>query len=730
MLNEKKAELTEQQNPEQEKGFISRRKLLASIGMAGAALATTGLINGALTKAYADPAESRTKVKDLMNMSMVALTTIAQLRAITQPEADVYLITDRGHEGHFAYDASDTTSADNTGTVLVTAGGKRFKRLPETEFVSVKWFGAKGDGTTDDSAAIQAANAYAASVHSALCFPYGTYRGSGLRPTTSWYSFENAVIRSNASVQPSTFHGDFVKVEGQSNLVFEGLTFDGNVSADPSTWSAATYNAFSGSVAFYLLNASQIKLRNCIFQNSFFSTIRMVGCHAIDVESCTTRKARGNFGDAVYVEGSYDVKYDRCHAEDYTRIGYVTESGTSSVTYSQCYAYNGHNGSIMYGGAESNAGFWSEQSENVSFSQCVAENNAHRGFVCVTMHASTITKQTEVAAFMLDSCLSINNLDYAFVMNGATHDVISVSCNGCYAYGSNFGFHLTGSDNKDAFHFTNCFVHLSFADAAKPYVGFVINNEAAEPSTTSVVNMMNCGTILGDGDKSSLVSKDSLSGDVVVYSGAKAIVTVDQYTNVGEPGHMVLKSLDGSPTIRVRNCKVTVPVIHDFTELSFDSCNFGSLSHLMGKAAAQGRIRFDHCEVNGPMALVTTGRISMNDSAITLSGAAALRIVRGNSSNHILTEFHNCRFEKDISANDYVLHIKEDGALKPKSVFHHCTFYQTSDSPTSSKPFVWLENSGTPALFTACYADDTVVSILRTGATLSAPSGVTLIDLH
>jgi hypothetical protein len=743
MSHERNVELAgqqdpEEQHPEQEKGFISRRKLLASIGMAGVAFAASGIMNGAITKAYADPGESRTKVKDLMNMSMVALTTIAQLRANTQPEADVYLITDRGHEGHFAYDASDTASADNTGTVLVTAGGKRFKRLPETEFVSVKWFGAKGDGTTDDTAAIQAANAYAASVHSALCFPYGTYRGSGLRPTTSWYSFENAVIRSNASVQPSTFHGDFVKVEGQSKLVFEGLTFDGNVSADPSTWSAATYNAFSGSVAFYLLNTSQIKLRNCTFQNSFFSTIRMVGCHAIDIESCSMRHARGNFGDAFYMERSHDAKLDRCYAEDYTRIGYVTEAGAYNVSFSQCYAINGHHASILYGGAESNSGFWSEMSQSISFSQCVAENNTSRGFTCVTAHAQGIAKQTTVSSFMLDSCLSINNAEYAFVMNGYGHQLIAVTCRGCHSYGSNFGFHLTSYDSQDVFDFTDCIVHLSFADSEKRYVGFLLNVEGAAEDQAPAFTITNCGTVREDGNKAGLLltGREDVVSDVCVYSGAKAVVTIDNYTNVNGPEHVVVKVLAGAPAMRVRNTELSIPVMTDFTELRFDSCTFGAFagatSHLVGSAAAQGPISLRDCKVTGPTALVTAGRVTVYDSTIALSGADALRVVRWSEtgSNDILTEFHGCRFEKEVADGNYVLHILAVGTLKPKTAFHHCTFYQTSGSPTSTMPFIWLESSGTTALFAACYADATVDSSLRTGTALSIPDGMTKINLH
>ncbi|RAV17657.1 right-handed parallel beta-helix repeat-containing protein [Paenibacillus contaminans] len=731
MLDEKELPIAPSSEKEKMNSVISRRKLLSSLGIAGAALASSGLIGGSLTKAYADPVANRTKIKDLMTMNLetsgLVATTIAELRSMSDPTADsIYYVKDVGQEGLFHYDPSDTTSVDNTGTLLVSASGKRFKRVIETACIDVKWFGAKGDGATDDSAAIQAANSYAASVHKTLSFPYGTFMGHGLTPSTSWYSCENAVIQSNAAVPLSTFNGNFVKVEGKSKLTFEGLTFDGSVTADPSSWNSGNYNAFSGSVGLFLLNSSEILIRNCFFQNSFFSTIRLTGCNAVNLENCTMRKARGNFGDAVYVETSHHVRFDRCLSEDYTRIGYVTEEGTHNVSFSQCYARNGHHGSLNYGGAESNSGYWSEMSESISFSQCVAENNEHRGFTCVS--GPRAPKKTPVASFMLDSCLSIDNRDYAFVMLGWSTP-ISVACSGCYAQGSYMGFHLTGTNDRDTFHFTDCFAHLSFADDSKEYANFLINNEAA-PTKTPGVTILNCGSILGDGNYSGLVATGSLSGDIVMYDGGKAVIIVDQFTNVNLPGQVVIKSLASSPTLRVRNCNVTVPVINDFTELLFDSCTFSTLSHVMGKSASQGTIRFKDCEVYGPVTLRTKGRIIVTDTTMKLSGDAVMNIIRGTSSKDILTEFHQCRFEKDIATSDYILSINESGALKPQSVFNNCIFYQTNDSATTTKSFIWLVNAGTTSLFAACYSDDTVTSLIKTGSVLSAPSGVALIDLH
>ncbi|MEF3310033.1 hypothetical protein PV433_14120 [Paenibacillus sp. GYB004] len=123
-----------------ELGRLSRRKLLASLGLAGAGLALTGSRLGGGS------------VHALDNEGLVAVTTLSQLRGLTSPDSDViYYVADSGKEGHFYYDPTDLSSPDNTGTVLVSTSGARFKRIHDG-ILNVQWFGAAGDGVTDDTA--------------------------------------------------------------------------------------------------------------------------------------------------------------------------------------------------------------------------------------------------------------------------------------------------------------------------------------------------------------------------------------------------------------------------------------------------------------------------------------------------------------------------------------------------------------------------------------------------
>ncbi len=81
--------------------------------------------------------------------------TIADLRN-TEPtynkqwiDVEKYWSDSLPPQGTYWYDASDTTSADNGGTIIVTAGGKRWKFIGQP---TVETYGAYADGRDDSSA--------------------------------------------------------------------------------------------------------------------------------------------------------------------------------------------------------------------------------------------------------------------------------------------------------------------------------------------------------------------------------------------------------------------------------------------------------------------------------------------------------------------------------------------------------------------------------------------------
>lgn len=112
--------------------------------------------------------------------------TISQIRTDASINAQtLYGVTDPDRVGWFYPDPSDTTSPDNTGTVLISASGLRLKRCVPLQTLDAKWFGPAGDGGTDDTAAIQAALDAIPPEGGTVWVPHGDYRIdalTGLRP--------------------------------------------------------------------------------------------------------------------------------------------------------------------------------------------------------------------------------------------------------------------------------------------------------------------------------------------------------------------------------------------------------------------------------------------------------------------------------------------------------------------------------------------------------------------
>ena len=150
------------------------------------------------------------------NEVVLPVDTVADLRDL-EPTTGGQQINLLGHTvagiggGLFWYDASDTASADNNGTVIVTGGAKRWKRT-EYSTTDVTYFGAMGDGVTDDTLAIQAAADSLTNTHltpnqngegATLNFPAGVYIISSplvMRTSDTAITGMGAVLKASTGV--------------------------------------------------------------------------------------------------------------------------------------------------------------------------------------------------------------------------------------------------------------------------------------------------------------------------------------------------------------------------------------------------------------------------------------------------------------------------------------------------------------------------------------------------
>lgn len=101
--------------------------------------------------------------------SIVALRALDKTK-FTRVFVSGYYLAGDGGGGNYWYDPSDTSSVDNAGTVIVASDGGRWKLVLQKR-VSVKQFGAKGDGVFNDRPAFSAAAAAVLAIY----VPVGQY---------------------------------------------------------------------------------------------------------------------------------------------------------------------------------------------------------------------------------------------------------------------------------------------------------------------------------------------------------------------------------------------------------------------------------------------------------------------------------------------------------------------------------------------------------------------------
>jgi hypothetical protein len=172
------------------------------------------------------------------------LSTLTALRQVTPeatPDANAGVILagrtagGDGGGGLFFQDPTDSTTADDGAlTIAPTVGSGRFKRIYSGP-LDVRWFGAVGDGVTDDTAAIQAAlTTCAAAGGGVVMFPSATYWIASvlLKPAgvTMRGDVRGGSILRSSALYPMLKSKELTTGAGATKRSFEGgladLTFD------------------------------------------------------------------------------------------------------------------------------------------------------------------------------------------------------------------------------------------------------------------------------------------------------------------------------------------------------------------------------------------------------------------------------------------------------------------------------------------------------------------------
>jgi len=216
-----------------------------------------------------------------------------------------------------------TRDLADLGGGFIQAGTGAVQRTVESKLqdvVSVKDFGAVGDGVTNDAPKIQAAEDYASFIGAAVYFPPGTYLSSSVlyrRGNTDWIGdgFTQSIIKHSGG--SATHHLVYVQNldTEYSRIGFYGLGFNGNRSGstDPSVNRIVVYLNRNSSGA---INApsSDVRFINCKLFNFSYGNmgLHIKGYTGVQIKDSIFEDGGSGIYHPVYIRRCADVIVTGC----------------------------------------------------------------------------------------------------------------------------------------------------------------------------------------------------------------------------------------------------------------------------------------------------------------------------------------------------------------------------------------------------------------------------------
>lgn len=213
---------------------------------------------------------------------------------------------------------------DNESLLVTQSGAGAIQRTVENkvrDIVSVKDFGAVGNGIADDTAEIQAALVYASSLAGTggceVYFPAGTYL-----VTSTLNVVTNTKLSGGgaATLTRSTDYGDTLNFNNVFNCEVEGLYLINT----GSMTSGAHINCSAGNF---------INIERCILRDGFYG-IYLTAANTVKVEACVidATSSRGSGSAAVFMKQNGAALKPSCTLSN-TNIVCGTPSGGSIIGY-------------------------------------------------------------------------------------------------------------------------------------------------------------------------------------------------------------------------------------------------------------------------------------------------------------------------------------------------------------------------------------------------------------
>lgn len=220
-------------------------------------------------------------------------------------DGNAITVTDDGIAGQFVVKTGTVT--DNGGTLIVfTDDSNRYVERLYVTAINVKWFGALGDGVTDDAAALDTALAAAETLSiDSVFFPSGTYL------TTASLTLRTGVTVRGVGSQSIILIGGnntrALKGDILEGIIIEKLFFDGQ----KPTVGWETTNNFDFGIRLGE-NATSRSIKNVVIRNCTFKDIGL---------------------DGIYIENYSNVKIAECDFINCRRWGIVPQAEAHDGMY-------------------------------------------------------------------------------------------------------------------------------------------------------------------------------------------------------------------------------------------------------------------------------------------------------------------------------------------------------------------------------------------------------------
>lgn len=394
--------------------------------------------------------------------------TIAQIRLLsgTLP-SDNFYTTDLRQEGNWYYDSTDTTSADNTGTVLVTADGKRIKRI-FNDSANIQWFGAIGDGTTDNTAFIQSAIATGKKIF----VPEGIFITSNITLLTNSSISglgEKSILKFKSGSTGYMLNGDLV---GGINLDKVSL-----YGADDIEYQ--TVSSIGTRSGIYLnTNLPKSKITNCKIYGfnaigiGYNGTVTSKDNKSIDIDNCNflsnycaISTAPSGVNHYTGVSGGAGGEYSNIIGSSFylNRYAVVASAGNTNVT-----------GNVI---SNNGYGIYTTSVSNVGHGNIVSNLINHSTVNSIEMVDNIISHVISGNAIYSGNIVFTNCTGIIFSSNQISVTGITITGSGFHNFADNFYF----LDPIFSGGFTNCLFSNNFSKTLNEFV----NNDSFVGKITS-----------------------------------------------------------------------------------------------------------------------------------------------------------------------------------------------------------------------------------------------------